>query len=56
LEWTTQDYAKIEEFNLEQQHIITGLEHTYQNLKEQHVVACIEFDKEKQSLTTQIQN
>jgi hypothetical protein len=35
LEWTTQDYAKIEEFNLEQQHIITGLEHTYQNLKEQ---------------------
>jgi hypothetical protein len=51
----TQNYAKMEESSLEQQHIITILEHTCQDLKEQQVVACIEFDKEKQNLTTQIQ-
>jgi len=32
------------------------LEHTCQDLKEQHVIAQIEYDKEKQSFTTQIQN
>jgi hypothetical protein len=36
--------------------IITSLEQTYQDLREQHVVAHIEFDKEKQSFTSQIQN
>jgi len=35
LERMTQDYAKMEESNLEQQHIITDLECTYQDLKEQ---------------------
>ncbi len=29
------DYAKMEESNLEQQGIITGLEHTYEDLREQ---------------------
>jgi hypothetical protein len=52
----TRDYAKMEESNLEQQCIITSLEYTYQDLKEQHVAAHIELDKEKQHLTTQIQN
>jgi hypothetical protein len=32
------------------------LEHTYQDFREQHVTAHIEFDKEKQSLPIQIQN
>ncbi len=32
------------------------MEHTCQDLKEQQVIAHIEFDNEKQSLTTQIQN
>jgi hypothetical protein len=32
------------------------LEHTYQDLREQQVIAQIEFDNEKQSLTTRIQN
>jgi hypothetical protein len=32
------------------------LEHTHQDLREQQVAAHIEFDKEKQSLTTQIQD
>ncbi len=50
-----QDYAKMEESNLEQQGIITSLEQTYQNCRKQHVVAHIEFDKEKQSFTAQIQ-
>jgi hypothetical protein len=31
----TQDYAKMEEFNLEQENVRTGLEQTYQDLKEQ---------------------
>jgi len=52
----TRDYAKMEESNLEQQGIITNLEHTYQKLKEQHVATHIKFDKGKQSLTIQIQN
>jgi hypothetical protein len=52
----TQDYAKMEESSLEQQNIITDLEHTYQDLKEQQVATHIKFDKEKQSFTTQIQN
>jgi hypothetical protein len=40
-------HGQLEESNLEQ---------TSQNLKEQQVVAHIEFDKEKQSLITQIQD
>jgi len=31
----TQDYAKMEEFNLEQESVRTGLEQTYKDLKEQ---------------------
>jgi len=49
-----QDYAKMEESNLEQQGIITSLEQTCQDLIEWHVVAHIEFEREKQSLTAQI--
>ncbi len=52
----TRNYAKMEESSLEQHGIIIGLEQTYQDLKEQQVVAHIEFDKEKQSLITQIQD
>jgi hypothetical protein len=46
----------MEEFNLEQHGIITNLEHICQDLKGQHVVAHIKFDKEKQSFATQIQD
>ncbi len=53
LERMTRDYAKMES-NLEQG-IIIGLEQTCQDLREQHVVAQIEFDKEKQSFIIQIQ-
>jgi hypothetical protein len=42
------DYAKMEESNLEQHGIITSLEHTYQDLREQHVTTHIEFNKDKQ--------
>ncbi len=49
-----QDYAKMEESNLEQYGIITGLEQTYQDLKEQQVIVHIEFDRKKQSLNVQI--
>ncbi len=49
------DYTKMEESNMQQQNIIIGLEQTYQNLKEQQVVAYIDFEKTKQSLITQIQ-
>jgi uncharacterized membrane-anchored protein len=56
LEGFTWDYAKMEESSLEQQNIITGLECTCQDFKEQHVAIHIKFDKEKQSLTTQIQD
>ncbi len=52
----TWDYAKMEESNLEQQGIITNLEQTCQDLKEQQVATCIKFEREKQSLTTQIQD
>jgi uncharacterized protein YeeX (DUF496 family) len=51
-----QDYAKMEESNLEQQGIITSLEQTYQDLIERHVVAHIEFEREKQSRIAQIQD
>jgi len=50
----TQDYAKMEECTLEQHGIITSLEQTYQDFKEQQIIAHIKFDKEKQSLTVQI--
>jgi hypothetical protein len=40
----TQDYAKMEESSLEQQSV--SLEQTYQDLKEQQVVAHIEFERE----------
>jgi hypothetical protein len=55
LERMMQDYAKMEESSLEQQGIIIGLEHTYQDLKEQQIGAHIKFEREKQSLTAQIQ-
>jgi hypothetical protein len=35
LEQLTQDYTKMEESSMQQQIIITGLEQTYQDLKEQ---------------------
>ncbi len=50
----TQNYAKMEEYNLEQQRIITSLEHTCQDFREQQITTHIEFDKKKQNLTTQI--
>jgi hypothetical protein len=53
----TQDYAKMEESNLEQHGIIINLEQSCQDLKEQQlVVVHIEFDREKQNLTAQIQD
>jgi hypothetical protein len=52
----TQNYAKMEESNLEQHGIIIGLEQTYQDLREQHVAAHIKFDRGKQSLIDQNQN
>ncbi len=56
LEQMTQDYAKMEESNLEQQGIIIDLEQSYQDFKKQQVVVHIEFDREKQSLIVQIQD
>ncbi len=50
------DYAKMKELSLEQQNVIIGLEQTYQDLKKQHVVAHIEFEREKQNVTAQIQD
>jgi ribosomal protein S8 len=41
---------------LEQQGIITSLECTYQDFREEQVVVYIKFDKEKQSFVTQIQD
>jgi hypothetical protein len=41
---------------MQQQNTITGLEQTFQKLKEQHVVSHIKFKKEKQVLITQIQD
>jgi hypothetical protein len=41
MERMTQDYAKMEESNLEQHGIIINLEQTYQDLKEQHVATHI---------------
>jgi hypothetical protein len=50
LEQMIEDYTKTEESFMQQQIIITGLEQTCQ----QHVVTHIEFEREKQILTTQI--
>jgi hypothetical protein len=50
------DHAKMEKSSLEQQGIITGLEHTCQDLKEHWVATYIEIDKGKQSLIAQIQD
>jgi hypothetical protein len=47
---------RLEESSLGQHGIITGLEHTCQDLREQHVDAHIKFDMEKQSFITQIQD
>jgi hypothetical protein len=52
----TQNYAKMEESNLEQHGIIIGLEQTYQDLREQDVTAHIKFDRGKQSLIAQSQD
>ncbi len=43
----TWDYNKMEESNMQKQNIIIGLEQTYQELREQQVVAHIEFEMEK---------
>ncbi len=51
LEQMMREYAKMKELSLEQQNVIIGLEQTYQDLKEQHVVAHIEFEREKQNVT-----
>jgi hypothetical protein len=56
LEGMMRKYAKMEEFNFKKQGIITGLECTCQDFKEQQLVVHIEFDKEKQSLTAQSQD
>ncbi len=45
----TWDYNKMEESNMQQQNIIIGFEQIYQELREQQVVAHIEFEKEKHS-------
>jgi uncharacterized protein YeeX (DUF496 family) len=49
------DYNKMEQSNMEYQNTIIGLEQTYQEFKEQHVVTNTEFEKQTQALTTQIQ-
>jgi len=41
------DYNKMEEFNMQQQSTINGLEQTCQELRKQLVDAHIEFEKEK---------
>ncbi len=46
----------MEESSLEQHGIMTSLEKTCQDFREHHGVAHIEFDREKQSLTAQIQD
>jgi hypothetical protein len=46
----------MEESSLEQQGIITSLKHTCQDLREQHLAAHVEFNKEKQSHIAQIQD
>jgi hypothetical protein len=43
----TRDYNEIEEFTMQQYSTIIGLEQTCQELKEQQVVAHINFEKEK---------
>jgi hypothetical protein len=56
LEQMTQDLAKMEESSLEQHGIITSLKHTCQDVKEQQIATHIKFDKEKQTITAQIQD
>jgi hypothetical protein len=46
----------MEEPSLEQQGVITGLEQTCQDLKEEQVAAHKYFEREKQSLIAQIQD
>jgi hypothetical protein len=50
------DYTKMEESNMQLQSIITSLEQTCRDFKEQQVATHIAFGKEKQSLTAQIQD
>jgi hypothetical protein len=52
----TRDYAKMEESSMQQHSIITGFEQTCQDLVEQQIVAHIKFEREKQSVITQIQD
>jgi hypothetical protein len=52
----TCDYAKMEEFSLEQHGIITTSEKACQDFREHHVATHIKFNREKQSFTTQIQD
>jgi hypothetical protein len=50
------DYAKMEESKLEQHVIITSLEHTYQDLKEQHATTCIKLTRISKKNIIQIQD
>jgi hypothetical protein len=52
----TCNYAKMEEFGLEQHGIITTSENACQDLREHHVATHIIFNKEKQSFIAQIQD
>lgn len=52
----TWDYNKMEQYNMQHDKAITSLEQTYQELKEQFIVANIEFEKQAQALSVQIQD
>jgi hypothetical protein len=56
LEQMTWDYTKMEESSMQQQSVITNLKQTCQDLKEKQVATHMEFEREKQSLTVQIQD
>ncbi len=56
LKQMTRDYAKMEEYNMQQWNIITALEQTFQDLIEQQITTHIKFEREKQNLSAQIQD
>ncbi len=51
-----QDYNKMEQSSMEQQNIIISLEQICQEFEEQHVIANIKFEKQKQVLIVNIQD
>ncbi len=51
----TWDYNTMEQSRMQHDKAITSLEQTHQELKEQFIVANIEFEKQTQALTIQIQ-